>query len=155
MAFTIQAVSGVERNERRGLVWLAPDVSDRLINAAQAFDALKQKDQDLLRRIMEHWRDGGTNKQWHHGWKKDDVGALMAQCYVFKKPDSHRFYGFLCQPLPDDTRFVLCVLVHSAQKHTYETDKTMLGRVAALAGQDDVRTAIRAFVNTSERTRRR
>jgi hypothetical protein len=83
---------------------------------------------DLLSRA-QHWLDGANSpKRWFHNFPDDPV---CPACFVFRVGD-HRFYGYLCHPLPKtNPALQVCVLCSHAIKHEWETDpaeKTLVKR---------------------------
>ena len=74
---------------------------------------------DLLSRV-QRWLDGANDpKRWFHNFPDDPV---CPACFVFKVGD-HRFYGYLCHPLPKTNRALqVCVLCSHVLKHEWETD---------------------------------
>ena len=65
--------------------------------------------------------------------------------FVFKQvAKQHRFYGFLCNPLPNtDARFQLCVLTTYAQKKENATDQAELNRVQQWMDSPATKAAIK------------
>jgi hypothetical protein len=130
---------------RRGLAFLICK-NDRNIDAKSFFERLKPNQERRARSSFDHWLDGGTNKNWFHGWPNNPT---YKDCFVFKWKENrqdHRLYGFLCNPLPNYSHFRLCVLVSHAQKNAWETNPTELDGVNKIKEEAKVKEAVRTAV---------
>ncbi|MFH0958237.1 MAG: hypothetical protein V1897_05990 [Pseudomonadota bacterium] len=145
-SYVVELVSG-HKITRRGLAFLICQ-GDQDVNAKVVFDMLIPKREREIRTRFDHWLDGGTNKKWFHGWPDN---PNYKDCFVFKWRENrqhHRFYGFLCHPLPLDLGFQFCVLVSHAKKNTWETNPSELDRLNEIKIRDGVRTAITKATKT-------
>jgi len=108
---------------------------------AEKLTGLSEKDAKYNRYSMERWTGGlnGPNSRSHQ--------FDGTPYFVFKQvAKMHRFYGFLCHPLPNtDASFQLCVLTTYAQKKENATDTAELGRVKAWMDAPATQAAIRLF----------
>lgn len=139
-SYVVELVSG-HRVTRRGLAFLLCQ-GDRHINAKEVFDTLNPKREQEIRTRFDHWLDGGINEKWFHGWPHN---PKYKDCFVFKWKENrqdHRFYGFLCHPLPSYPGFQVCVLVSHAKKNTWETNPSELDRLNEIKTRSGVKTAI-------------
>jgi hypothetical protein len=91
------------------------------LNTSDGIGSLTAKEQkDLLVRI-QRWVDGANGpKRYFHNFPGDSICPV---CFVFKVGNHHRFYGYLCNPLPrTDRALQVCVLCSHAIKNEWETD---------------------------------
>jgi len=142
--YTIKRIAGLKASKFRAVVFLCcPD--DPRIDAEAVFEQLKRKKDMELRVSFDHWIDRMTANTRFHGWPNDQ---RYKDCFVFKWKDNrlhHRFYGFLCHPMPISTpRFELCVLVSHATKTERETDEGELALQESMRKDGYVQAAIRA-----------
>jgi len=98
------------------------------LDAGTRFDGLDAKEQEALRNRIDHWLDRAVFKKYHHGFN----APQHRKCYVFKL-QTHRFYGFLCNPNPESDRaFELCVLTSHVDKYQFATEPKCLNRTMQL-----------------------
>jgi len=101
--------------------------------------ALPAKDAKYQRYSMERWASGLDGPQSRcHRFDGTDY-------FVFKDvARQHRFYGFLCHPLPKtNKRFFLCVLTTYANKKEDKTDPADLPRAKAWMDAPATKAAIK------------
>jgi len=139
-AFTFTHASGyVFRRCALGFL-CAEGISD--LDAKAQFDALNQKDSQLVRSRFGVWLEGKPYDKYHHGWPNNPENKL---CHVFKWEKRHkpqRLYGFKCHPKPNtDKGFVLCVLAYFGTKDD-TTDYSILDRLNELRQDLSVIAAI-------------
>jgi hypothetical protein len=100
---------------------------------------LPAKDANYQRYSMERWTSGidGPQSRCH---KFDGTDY-----FVFKDVGKkHRFYGYLCHPLPNtNARFLLCVLTTYARKKEDQTDQAELKRVTDWMNAPSTKAAIK------------
>lgn len=129
------------RIERRGIAFLICE-NDKNINAKSVFDNLELKREREIRSRFDLWLAGGINDRYFHGWPNNPI---YKNCFVFKYKDKnqhHRFYSFLCNPMPNNLSFQLCVVVAHAQKNTKETDLAELDGINDFIKNNEVTEAI-------------
>ena len=120
-SISFQLVPNVRQGSGRAVGMLEghPDLcADVLLN-------LPQSDARYQRYSMERWTSGIDGPQTRcHPFEGTDY-------FVFKDVvKKHRFYGFLCHPLPKtNKRFLLCVLTTYARKKEDKMNPADLGRV--------------------------
>jgi hypothetical protein len=143
MRYSVSAIKGVRPSSRRGIAFLER-ATDPRVDAKNAFDGLKEKDERNVRARFDHWLDGNTHDKYFHGWPNMEN---YKQCLVFKWKQAgtnHRLYGFLDNPKPlTDPGFQVCILVSYAQKSD-ETDFTILDYINKLRTTPQVTLAIKA-----------
>jgi hypothetical protein len=140
-AYHIVPIAGLQRSEVRAVVFLSSDMH-RTIDAATVFAALKEKPKRTLLDRFDYWVSGGRQDKYFHGWPNQ---TNYKECFVFKL-QSHRLYGFLCNPQPiHRPRFQLCVLCLHAFKKEWETDFSELDRTDALRKDADVMAAVKSL----------
>jgi len=111
---------------------------------AAQFNALDRTCKRTLRTRFDHWQSGKLYKKGYHGWDKSEYGGRYTNCFVFKC-QSHRFYGFLCNPKEDNPRYQICILVGHANKEKWETDETDLKHVEEIRTTLVVQRMVKAF----------
>jgi hypothetical protein len=109
--------AGVRQGEKRK-VGLLEGHQDLAATGGISCLTINQR-RDLLSRI-QRWIDGANGpKRWFHNFTNE---AAYLMCFVFKAGE-HRFYGYLCHPLPNtNPGLQACVLCSHAVKHEWETD---------------------------------
>jgi hypothetical protein len=141
----VELIQG-HRITQRGLVFLMSKETDQNINGKSVFEGLNKNKERMLRSRFDYWLDGGTNKEWFHGWPND---PRYKECFVFKWRENrlhHRLYGFLCNPIDRYQWFQLCVLVSHARKNTQHTDPALLDRMVRLRENAEVNQTIKRAV---------
>jgi hypothetical protein len=141
--FSIRLIEGHNVNKRRAVAFLECNPVSDEINAKTVFVGIPESRDRELRTRFDYWLDGGVNKKWFHGWDNPPKKG----CFTFKwkdKKQEHRFYGFICNPLPDFPSFQLCVLICDAPKNTWESPGE-LDEVIRLKDDLEVNKAIERF----------
>jgi hypothetical protein len=141
-AITFDLVLGVRTSTRRAIGFLRGDPE---LNALEGFEALGEKHARDMLTFFGAWIDGLNGPATRfHGFPNHRTCRM---CFVFKareKRQGHRFYGFLCNPLPKtNASFQLCVLCIHAMKNEFETDQSELDRVKKWSESSVAREAIR------------
>jgi len=135
-------VKGVKRTASRAIGFLGGD--DRL-DASAEFGKLKESRRRLILDSMDAWTNGTPDISTRfHGWPNDDECWM---CYVFKAREGnvgHRFYGYLCNPLPDARGFRVCVICTHARKTERASDRAELLFVKSWSQSGEALAAIRA-----------
>jgi hypothetical protein len=138
-------------NQRRGVAFLVCD-EDKRITAKKDFDKLPKDAKKKINTGMDYWLKGYSNRpQLFHGWNQSEFGGKYVFCFVFKSQDgkqSHRLYGFLCNPSTKFPRFQLCVLIFHEYKDGNKTDPTVLKRVDSFRIDPDVNHAIDFYIKS-------
>ena len=136
-AISFRLVPGIRQGSKRavGILEGHPDL------CAAKLLGLPENDAKYMRVSMERWNDG-HNKPSSRFHRFDGTDYFVFK-YVARQ---HRFYGFLCHPLPNtDPSFWLCVLTTYDQKKEDATDKANLQRVKMWMESPSVKAAIKAF----------
>lgn len=138
---TFRLVPQIRQNDRRGVGFL---VGHNELDAAMVFENLDEKQKHFVLVSMDLWVDNGPAPATRfHGFPNDSEYFF---CFVFKakeKRQHHRFYGYLCHPLPiPNQRFQLCVLCIHAMKNENATDRSELARVKIWSSSAAARQAI-------------
>ena len=115
--------------------------SERWVNASEYFFTADEVEQRNLLSRIKYWQDGLRRKKYFHGWDKSQHKGKAKHCFVFKV-DSDRYYGFLCHPVNDNPRFILCVIVRSVNKNQWNTEPSVLKRLNRMSNDPDVLAAI-------------
>jgi hypothetical protein len=134
-------VNGVKRTASRAVGFLVGD--DRL-DASAEFGKLKESRKRFILDSMDAWVNGTPDISTRfHGWPNDGECWM---CYVFKAREGnvgHRFYGYLCNPLPDAKGFRVCALCTHARKTERTSDRTELLFVKGWSQSREALAAIR------------
>ena len=136
---------------RRGVGFLTAKNS-KDINAKSIFDGLVDKKQRYMLSSFDSWIGGQNIIRRYHGWDKSEFGGKYIKCYVFKLKDNRvgqRFYGFLCNPIPDKPYYELCVLISRVIKKEHETDATALAHIEYLRINSVVDRAVKKAMEKS------
>jgi hypothetical protein len=109
---------GVRQQGRRRVGILK---GQRELNTSDGIGSLTAKERRDLSVRIQHWIDGANSpKKYFHNFPSDSICPV---CFVFKVGKRHRFYGYLCNPLPrTDRALQVCVLCSHAIKDEWETD---------------------------------
>ncbi len=141
-SFTVHLLDGAKASKRRAIAFLEC-TEDAGIDARAVFQRLGNNREREVRSRFDYWIDGNIHDKYFHGWPNSQ---RYKQCFVFKWRDNnqnHRFYGFLCNPLPaENPSFQLCVLVSHAIKDRWETDERELDGANSLRLNPPVNAAI-------------
>jgi len=139
---SIARIGGLKPSSRRAVVFL---VRNGGFNGKSAFDKLSSARDIQIRNRFDHWIDGNTCDKYFHGW--GDANYRHCFCFRWKEKRIHqRFYGFTCNPNPDDKRFELCILVSYTAKTAEDTDLTILDEINRLRSDPDVDAAIQRYL---------
>jgi hypothetical protein len=114
------------------------------VNAKDVFESLDASSGRYHRKSFDFWMGGRHIQDRFHGFKKSYEGGDYVWDYVFKNiAEKERFYGFLCNPKPDNPAYQLCVLTGYAQKKENAQDMAELDRVERMRTDPDVLDALR------------
>ena len=134
---TFRLFNGVRQGKKRNVGLLKGHQES---DAASGISRLTgNQRRDLLSRI-QHWIDGANGpKTWFHNFTNE---AAYSMCFVFKVGE-HRFYGYLCNPLPNtNPGLQVCVLCSYAAKHEWETDPAEKALVRRLFQSSEAKAAL-------------
>lgn len=114
------------------------------LDAEAAFMELGDNQRRYILSSMDVWIAGKDRpEERFHSFPNDHDYKM---CFVFKvkkKRLCYRFYGYICNPLPNlNPSFQLCVLCICTVKTTWETDRTILARVKAWYLSNAARQAV-------------
>jgi hypothetical protein len=132
-----------ESHLRRGVAFLISE--DRRVTAKLRFDGLIENTQRMFRTKFDYWLSGKPYPRGYHGWDKSQYQGKYTHCFVFtsrEEESPQRFYGFLCNPIPSNHRYCVCILVRYASKTKHETDETDLKIVEEIRTLPAVQKAI-------------
>lgn len=122
---TFRLVTGCRSTNRRALGFLEGHME---LDAETEFEALKSNGQSTMRARFDYWLAEGVCDSYFHGFKNDSNWKYR-ECFVFRWK-THRWYGFLCHPLPkSNPAFLVCALCIHVYKNEQDTDRAELQRV--------------------------
>ncbi len=101
--------------------------TNKHISAFDMYSDLPPSRQRNFKNRFLYWINEAHDRTVHHGFR-----SPFSKCYVFKRHDGRRLYGFKCQP-KSDPAFELCVLVTGVRKKKDATDQAVLGRINDLS----------------------
>ena len=139
--YSLRRIEGLATSDRRAVALLECS-QDKRVDAGEAFARLSVKKDRELRNRLDYWIQGGVNDEWFHGWASSEP---YRDCFVFRWKErrrNHRIYGFLCNPIPSNPRFSVCVLVSHATKSQRRTDPAVLNRIHMLRRDAAVMAAV-------------
>ena len=121
---TFRLVPYVQVSSQRAVGFLAGHSE---LDAWETYDTFDTQQKRAVNVRMEHWIAGNNRPgTMFHGFPNR---SGYEECFVFKYQE-HRFYGFLCNPLPESNgRFPLCALTTYDWKSEWETDESILPEV--------------------------
>src|SRR4030042_3524380 len=102
----------------------------------------------MFRTRFDYWLGGKPYEKGYHGWDHSEYNGRYTKCFVFTCKEARvaqRFYGFLCNHKPFDSRYHLCVLVRHAAKKEHETDETELKIVEELRTSLAIQRAVKNY----------
>lgn len=121
---------------KRSVCFLVSDENKN--NAKNKFDNLRDSDERGLRVRFDYWVNGRDDyPKYYHGWDKSEFGGKYARCFVFKR-NSHRFYGFLCNPKKSNPGYQLCVLICHDIKKGNKTHKSKLNYTEKMRNNEEI-----------------
>ena len=128
---------------RRGVLFLISE--DKRVTAKTVFDGLDENTQRMFRTRFDYWLSGKPYDRGYHGWNKSEFQGKYTNCFAFtcrEERSAKRFYGFLCNPKPGDSRYHVCILIRYASKTKNETDETELKIVEEMRTLPAVQEAV-------------
>jgi hypothetical protein len=141
MVVTFCLVPEVRYTSHRAIGFLTGDPE---LDAGAAFMELGENQRRYVLSSMGEWIDGRNRPEKRfHAFPNDHEYKM---CFAFRLKEKrlcHRFYGYICNPLPIlNPSFQLCVLCIHARKTTWDTDRTILARVKTWYLSNAARQAI-------------
>lgn len=133
-------------DQRRGVLFLISQ--DGRVTAKSVFDGLDQNIKRMFETRFDYWLSGKPYARGYHGWDKSEFQGKYTNCFVFtgrEERSAKRFYGFLDNPKPADSRYRVCILVRSAAKTKNETDEIDLKIVEEIRTSPAVQKAVKHY----------